>query len=86
MSTKQLSNPICFDLFAGFSAAAYTLVGPLYISEIAESSIRGALALLVQIMVSLGILYVDILNINGFADWVVISGIRIFVPSNYFMP
>ncbi len=73
-----MSNP-----FAGLSCAGYNLLVPIYIGEIAESSIRGGLLSLIQIMVSCGIIFVDVLNIYGFADWTVISGLRIAIPIIY---
>ncbi len=69
-------------IFLGFSGAAYNLLGPLYISEISEPRIRGALASFTQLMIASGIAFVNGWNIYGFADWVAISGLCIGIPGN----
>ena len=58
----------------GFSGGAYALVAPYYVSEVAEVSLRGALASVQQLMATLGVLFVNALNINGAVDWSTISG------------
>ena len=74
------SNPIHSHLFAGFSGGAYALVAPYYVSEIAETSMRGALASLMQLMATFGVLFVDALNIYEAVGWVAISAICIAIP------
>ena len=69
-------------LSLGFSGCAYALVAPMFISEIAEPSIRGALASLMQLMISLGLLFVNALNINGTVHWNYISAICSGMPGN----
>lgn len=64
----------------GFSGGAYALVAPYYVSEIAETSMRGALASLMQLMVTFGVLFVNALNIYDTVHWVTISGICIGIP------
>ena len=73
---------VCLLLSLGFSGCAYALVAPMFISEIAEPSIRGALASLMQLMATLGLLFVDALNINGAVHWNYISAICIGIPGN----
>ena len=58
----------------GFSGGAYALVAPYYVSEVAEVSLRGALASVQQLMATLGVLFVNALNINEAVDWSTISG------------
>ena len=53
-------------------------------SEIAETSMRGALASLMQLMVTFGVLFVNALNIYDTVHWVTISGICIGIPGNFF--
>jgi Zn-dependent protease len=69
-----------FNTFLGFSGGAYALVAPLYVSETAETSIRGGLTSMMQLMSTLGVAFVDGLNINGAVDWVTISAICISLP------
>ena len=56
------------------------MVAPYYVSEIAETSMRGALASLMQLMATFGVLFVDALNIYEAVHWVAISGICIAIP------
>ena len=67
-------------LFSGLSGCAYALVAPMFISEMSETSIRGALASLMQLMATFGLLFVDALNINGVVHWNYISAICISIP------
>ena len=55
-------------------------MAPYYVSEIAETSMRGALASLMQLMVTFGVLFVNALNIYDTVHWVTISGICIGIP------
>ena len=66
--------------FLGFGGGAYALAAPLYIVEIAETSMRGALASLMQFMVTLGIAFVDGLNIQDAVHWDIISGVCVVIP------
>ena len=52
----------------------------MFISEMSETSIRGALASLMQLMATFGLLFVDALNINGVVHWNYISAICISIP------
>lgn len=68
--------------FLGFSGGAYALVAPFYVSEISENSIRGALSSIMQLMATLGVCFVNGLNVNGALDWVAISAVCIAIPGN----
>ena len=68
--------------FSGISGCAYALVAPMFISEMSEPSIRGGLATMMQLMASVGVLFVGILNINSAVHWNFISAILIGVPGN----
>jgi len=65
---------------AGISGCAYALVAPMFISEMSEPSIRGGLATMMQLMASVGVLFVGILNINSAVHWNFISAIMIGIP------
>lgn len=65
-------------LITGFAGRAFALAAPLYIVEIAEPRLRGALASLMQLMVTLGIAFVDVLSIG--TDWVIISALCTLPP------
>ena len=67
---------------SGFGGGAFALASPLYIVEIAEPAMRGSLASLMQFMVTLGVAFVDLLNIQDFVHWNVISGICMAFPRN----
>ena len=69
-----------FFCFTGFSGGAYALVAPYYVSEIAETSMRGALASLMQLMATFGVLFVNALNIYETVNWVTISATCIAIP------
>ena len=60
----------------GFSGGAYALVAPYYVSEVAEVDMRGALASVQQLMATLGVLFVNALNINEAVEWGTISGLK----------
>jgi MFS family permease len=68
------------DVFLGVSSGAYVLVAPLYVGETAETSIRGALASFTQLMLSIGITFVDALNISQAVSWTNISWICVSIP------
>ena len=55
-------------------------MAPYYVSEIAETSMRGALASLMQLMATFGVLFVNALNIYETVDWVTISATCIAIP------
>jgi len=76
-------------LLTGFAGGAFVLAAPAYVAEIAETKYRGTLGTLMQLMVTLGILFMNILC--GQVDWQLLSGIAIIFPSllvvwMFFMP
>ena len=50
----------------GFAGGAFVLAAPAYSSEIAETRYRGILGTMMQLMVCLGILFI---NLNCNTDW-----------------
>lgn len=62
----------------GFCGGMFILAAPAYSSEIAETKYRGALGSLMQVMVCLGMLFV---NFNCSTDWRVLSGLCIIFPA-----
>ena len=64
----------------GFAGGAFALAAPLYIVEIAEPSMRGALASTMQLMVTFGIFFVNGLSIHSFLHWNIISAICCSIP------
>ena len=69
-------------ILTGLGGGAFSLAAPVFVSEIAETRIRGALGALMQFQITVGILFVTALNINGAVDWVVITGICVGLPGN----
>ena len=67
-------------ILTGFGGGAFSLAAPLFVSEIAETRIRGALGALMQLQVTLGIVFVNALNIEQAVDWLTITGICIAFP------
>ncbi len=67
-------------ILTGFSSGAFALVAPLYIAEIGEDSMRGALGSITQLLITSGIAIVNGLNINGAVSWQVISALSVGPP------
>ena len=59
-------------LLTGFAGGAFLLAAPAYSEEIAHPRHRGALASLAQLLLTLGILFV---NVNCRTDWRLLSGV-----------
>ena len=70
-------------ILIGFGGGAFSLTAPLFVSEIAEVRIRGALGTLMQLQVTLGICFVNALSINNAVNWVIITGICIAFPGKF---
>lgn len=75
--------------FAGVGTGAICVCAPMYIGEIAHSSIRGTLAAFFQMFLCSGILLTCCLA--SFSNWILLSGILTIVPilflaSFFFMP
>merc|ERR1712241_63551 len=62
----------------GFCGGMFVLAAPAYSSEIAETKYRGALGTMMQLMISCGILFI---NLNCSTDWRVLSGVCIIFPA-----
>lgn len=63
-------------LIAGFATGAFTVVAPMFIGEIAESSVRGALGSYFQVMLTVGILYTYVVGAIANYVWLgILSGI-----------
>jgi SP family facilitated glucose transporter-like MFS transporter 8 len=61
---------------AGFATGAVSVVAPMYIGEIAESSVRGALGSFFQVMLTVGILYTYVVGAIGDYTWLgILSGV-----------
>ena len=60
-------------ILTGIGGGAFALVAPLFLSEIAEIRIQGALGSLQQFQVSVGVWYVNALSINDAVGWVDIT-------------
>ena len=64
-------------ILTGLGGGAFTLAAPLFVSEIAETRIRGSLGALMQFQVTIGIVFVNALNINQAVNWLIITGLCI---------
>ena len=51
----------------GFGTGVTTIAIPVYVSEIASPNVRGMLGSFFQVMVTIGVLYVDI--VGAFVSW-----------------
>lgn len=58
-------------VFAGLATGASCVVAPMFISEIAETSLRGALGAFFQLFLTVGILFVYV--VGALVDWVTLS-------------
>ena len=57
----------------GFAGGAFVLAAPAYSSEIAETKYRGALGTVMQLMVTLGILFINVNCSTNWKGWVVVK-------------
>ena len=69
-------------ILTGLGGGAFTLAAPLFVSEIAETRIRGSLGALMQFQVTIGIVFVNALNINQAVNWLIITGLCIAPAGN----
>lgn len=65
-------------VFAGIATGASCVVAPMFISEIAETSLRGALGAFFQLFLTVGILFVYL--VGSLVDWVALSWICTIFP------
>lgn len=76
-------------IFAGIATGASCVVAPMFISEIAETSLRGALGAFFQLFLTVGILFVYL--VGALVDWVTLSWVSAIFPilliiSVFFIP
>ena len=67
----------CF-LRSGLGGGAFSLASPIYISEVAQTDIRGALGSLMQFQLTVGVLFNN--GIGALIDVTVLTGICIVFP------
>ncbi|XP_011188744.1 facilitated trehalose transporter Tret1-2 homolog isoform X1 [Zeugodacus cucurbitae] len=67
----------------GVSTGSFCVVAPMYISEIAETSIRGTLGTLFQLLLTIGILLVYV--IGALVSWTTLSVLCLTVPIALFI-
>lgn len=65
-------------IFAGVATGASCVVAPMFISEIAETSLRGALGAFFQLFLTVGILFVYVAG--AIVDWVTLSCVCAIFP------
>ncbi|XP_070500386.1 facilitated trehalose transporter Tret1-like [Chironomus tepperi] len=65
-------------IFAGIATGASCVVAPMFISEIAETSLRGALGAFFQLFLTVGILFIYV--VGAITDWVTLSACSAIFP------
>lgn len=79
----QTTSPWLFyvgRILTGIGGGGFALAPPIYISETAETSIRGSLSSIMQFMVTIGIAFINGLGIQDAVSWPIITGICIIFP------
>ncbi|CRL01368.1 CLUMA_CG014389, isoform A [Clunio marinus] len=76
-------------IFSGIATGASCVVAPMFISEIAETSLRGALGAFFQLFLTIGILFIYLFG--AIVDWVTLTWIVMIFPillivSVFFIP
>lgn len=76
-------------VFAGIATGASCVVAPMFIGEIAETSLRGALGAFFQLFLTVGILFIYVAG--ALVDWVTLSWLSAIFPvllivSVFFIP
>lgn len=66
------------DCFEGFGAGSFALAAPIYISEIAETSLRGALGSMMQLFLTTGIVYIN--GLGSVLEWDVLTATVLIFP------
>ncbi|KAH8344380.1 hypothetical protein KR084_010497 [Drosophila pseudotakahashii] len=62
----------------GISTGSFCVVAPMYISEIAETSIRGSLGTLFQLLLTIGILFIYV--VGNWVTWQTLSMLCLVIP------
>lgn len=70
-------------IFAGIGTGGICVIGPIYIGEIAENSLRGTLGALLNMFLALGILITSV--IGSFTTWRVLSMALCTIPIMFFV-
>lgn len=65
-------------VFAGIATGASCVVAPMFISEIAETSLRGALGAFFQLFLTVGILFIYV--VGAIVDWRTLSWVSGIFP------
>lgn len=65
-------------ILAGIATGASCVVAPMFISEIAETSLRGALGAFFQLFLTVGILFIYV--VGALVDWVTLSWVSAIFP------
>ena len=67
-------------ILTGFGGGAFSLAAPVFTSEIGETRIQGALGSMMQLQITIGIMFVSALNIEYAVNWLIITGLCIIPP------
>lgn len=78
VTASNVTMLYCARVFAGLATGGACVVAPMFISEIGETSIRGALGSFFQLFLTVGILLVYV--IGAYIDWRVLSGLCAIPP------
>lgn len=78
VSASSVNMLYAARLFAGIATGGACVVAPMFISEIGETSIRGALGSFFQLFLTVGILLVYL--IGSYIDWRILSGLCAIPP------
>ena len=79
----DISSPALFlvgRFFTGVGGGGFALAPPVYISEITETSIRGAMGSVMQFMLTIGIAVVNAMGIENAVDWGIITILCVIPP------
>ena len=82
----DMTSPVLFYVgrfFTGFGGGGFALAPPVYVSEICETSIRGAMGSVMQFMLTVGILFVYALGIENAVDWGIITILCVIPPGKF---
>ena len=83
---RDITSPALFyvgRIFTGIGGGGFVLGPPVYVSEITETSIRGAMGFMMDFMVNIGILIVYAMGIENSVDWSIITVLCIIPAGKY---
>lgn len=84
---SDVSSPALFyvgRILTGMGGGGFALAPPVYISEITETSIKGAMGSVMQFMLTIGIALVYAMGIENALDWGVITIVCVIPPGKSF--